>query len=211
MEVPRFFLADEASRRVVSSGRARRPRRAGVCHAGAEVSCFRCGEFWSSGVGRGIPVAYVNGGAKRPAFPIAKNFSALLHCEPHCGILRPVFDPWGSSSVGRASRSQRGGREFESLLLHHQVENNGSGFRLNHDAPRFFFAHLYTNMRINNLTGNLYFAMCRNNEPLAKNHGKTLHTAMTGAGGGTRTLTHSRAADFESAASAISPLRPEAA
>ena len=28
-----------------------------------------------------------------------------------------------------------------------------------------------------------------------------------GAGGGTRTLTHSRAADFESAASAISPLR----
>ena len=29
----------------------------------------------------------------------------------------------------------------------------------------------------------------------------------TGAGGGTRTLTHSRAADFESAASAISPLR----
>ena len=31
----------------------------------------------------------------------------------------------------------------------------------------------------------------------------------SGAGGGTRTLTHSRAADFESAASAISPLRQE--
>ena len=30
---------------------------------------------------------------------------------------------------------------------------------------------------------------------------------ISGAGGGTRTLTHSRAADFESAASAISPLR----
>ena len=36
-------------------------------------------------------------------------------------------------------------------------------------------------------------------EPIGKN----------GAGGGTRTLTHSRAADFESAASAISPLRQE--
>ena len=34
-------------------------------------------------------------------------------------------------------------------------------------------------------------------EPIGKN----------GAGGGTRTLTHSRAADFESAASAISPPR----
>ena len=31
--------------------------------------------------------------------------------------------------------------------------------------------------------------------------------SKNGAGGGTRTLTHSRAADFESAASAISPLR----
>ena len=30
---------------------------------------------------------------------------------------------------------------------------------------------------------------------------------LSGAGGGTRTLTNSRAADFESAASAISPLR----
>src|SRR5512146_2347813 len=26
---------------------------------------------------------------------------------------------WGSSSVGRAPRSQRGGRGFKSLLLHH--------------------------------------------------------------------------------------------
>ena len=34
-------------------------------------------------------------------------------------ILSPVSMNWGSSSVGRASRSQRGGREFESLLLHH--------------------------------------------------------------------------------------------
>ena len=33
------------------------------------------------------------------------------------------------------------------------------------------------------------------------------HSSFLGAGGGTRTLTHSRAADFESAASAISPLR----
>ena len=34
---------------------------------------------------------------------------------------------------------------------------------------------------------------------------------FAGAGGGTRTLTHSRAADFESAASAISPLRQNGA
>ena len=35
---------------------------------------------------------------------------------------------WGSSSVGRASRSQRGGREFESLLLHHSARKRQSGF-----------------------------------------------------------------------------------
>ena len=36
------------------------------------------------------------------------------------------FPPRGSSSVGRASRSQRGGREFESLLLHHPTETAGA-------------------------------------------------------------------------------------
>ena len=40
-------------------------------------------------------------------------------------ILR--FHVWGSSSVGRASRSQRGGREFESLLLHHSTRQKTSG------------------------------------------------------------------------------------
>ena len=37
-------------RRVCPSGRARRPCRAGLYDAGAEVRCFRCGEFWSPGV-----------------------------------------------------------------------------------------------------------------------------------------------------------------
>ena len=39
-------------------------------------------------------------------------------------IYYALFSRWGSSSVGRASRSQRGGREFESLLLHQIAQND---------------------------------------------------------------------------------------
>ncbi len=42
-----------------------------------------------------------------------------LHRRSGCATIYAVFTARGSSSVGRASRSQRGGREFESLLLHH--------------------------------------------------------------------------------------------
>ena len=34
-------------------------------------------------------------------------------------VYKGIQQLWGSSSVGRAPRSQRGGREFESPLLHH--------------------------------------------------------------------------------------------
>ena len=50
------------------------------------------------------------------------------------------FDPWGSSSVGRASRSQRGGREFESPLLHHPAKNKECGFHPIKGVPRFCFS-----------------------------------------------------------------------
>lgn len=39
-------------------------------------------------------------------------------------ILKAKWKAWGSSSVGRAPRSQRGGRRFDPDLLH-LLDNNG--------------------------------------------------------------------------------------
>src|ERR1700722_5299274 len=46
-------------------------------------------------------------------------FFALWHGEPLLVIFRALFR--GSSSVGRASRSQCEGRGFDPLLLHHHL------------------------------------------------------------------------------------------
>ena len=71
------------------------------------------------------PWSVADGGVKyHNPLPGARGYFEIFENTPlrslqGFDILRTVFDPWGSSSVGRASRSQRGGREFESLLLHH--------------------------------------------------------------------------------------------
>ncbi len=56
----------------------------------------------------------------RPAGGAAAGGGKARPCprRPRCVQYRPPA-PWGSSSAGRAPRSQRGGRGFESLLLHH--------------------------------------------------------------------------------------------
>ena len=47
-------------------------------------------------------------GAKRAAWQTLRKY-----------LIMPPFNAWGSSSVGRAPRSQCGGRGFDPHLLHH--------------------------------------------------------------------------------------------
>ena len=67
-----------------------------------------------------IPSSHSHGSWRAIKYcPSEKLVFSPLRTARGFGIILSVFNPWGSSSVGRASRSQRGGREFESHLLHH--------------------------------------------------------------------------------------------
>ena len=68
-------------------------------------------------------------------------FCALTNLR-RCAIISicaKAHDPWGCSSAGRASRSQRGGRGFESHHLHH---GNSDGAGSHDPAPLFMRAIL---------------------------------------------------------------------
>src|SRR5580704_11974999 len=51
-----------------------------------------------------------------------------------CAIITTPNETWASSSAGRAPRSQRGGRGFESLLVH-QIFNHFYCFSKLHEFP----------------------------------------------------------------------------
>src|SRR5438046_3764159 len=87
---------------------------------------------------RGCPPRIPYGKAAHYEFRISSFVSRVSHfcvcrrvttCWQHFSpLLRWICCSWASSSAGRAPRSQRGGRGFESLLVH-QILNNLTCFR----------------------------------------------------------------------------------
>ena len=67
-------------------------------------------------------------------------FFLLALCEGMWYLIRTSF-VWGGSSVGRASRSQRGGQGFESPSLHHPSKDVPI-IRPRLHAPAFWFIYL---------------------------------------------------------------------
>ena len=51
------------------------------------------------------------------SIPVGSAIQVVLEIEANRVWLMLCYE-WGTSSAGRASRSQRGGRGFESLVLH---------------------------------------------------------------------------------------------
>ena len=64
----------------------------------------------------------------------------LLTVSREYGILKKFSGTlWGISSVGRAPALQAGGHEFDSRILHFQMEDNKEGFVfMRHKSGSFF-------------------------------------------------------------------------
>ena len=64
----------------------------------------------------------------------------LLTVSREYGILKKFSGTlWGISSVGRAPALQAGGHEFDSRILHFQMEDNKEGFVFMRYKSGFFF------------------------------------------------------------------------
>ena len=73
----------------------------------------------------------------------------LLTVSREYGILKKFSGTlWGISSVGRAPALQAGGHEFDSRILHFQMEDNKEGFVfMRYKSGSFFCIHVKRTVR----------------------------------------------------------------